>query len=171
MSLYEVLSLLISSLGFGAIVVSLFFLRQQVTEATVQTAKVSASLKSSVYSGITEATLTVDRLFIDHPELRPYFYSEKLVSENDTDYHKVLAAAEYILDFFSAIVMQAKHFPEIWPRLEWEEYMVDMFARSPALCDYLKSVSNWYVGDSSDIMRLMNTGERRRFLAQERGLT
>ena len=84
-------------------------------------------------------SLAEDEIFINHPELRPYFYAGKELEPNDPLRHQVHAAAEYILDFFDSLESQLKKYPSLWihEKREWEANIVDQCAWSPVLCRYL----------------------------------
>jgi len=159
MTIYELLSLIISVAGFATVIISLVLLIRQTRDMTMQTKFVAESLRTSAYEAVASQMFTVDEIFINHPELRPYFYSGKDISEDDPAYNRVIAVAEFILDFFGSVLLQMQHFPQVWPRKWWEEYFIDSFANSPVLCRYLENVKEWYV---DDLINLMREGERRR---------
>ena len=159
MTTYELLSLIISVAGFVTVIISIIMLIRQTREMTLQTNLVAESLRTATYEAVASQMFAIDEIFIRYPELRPYFYSGKDISENDPDYDKVVAIAEFILDFFGSVLLQMQHFPQVWPRKWWEEYFIDSFANSPVLCRYLESVKEWYI---DDLIKLMGEGERRR---------
>ena len=66
--------------------------------------------------------------------------------ENDPLADKVKSAAEFYLDYFESQTTQLKKYPNLW-RFEknaWEANIIDMFAWSPALCQYLEINKEWY---------------------------
>jgi len=153
LSLYEMLSLVISIAGFVAVIVTLVILTRQTREMSTQTKYVAESLKSSAYGNVTAQVLKVDELFIEHPELRPYFYSSTHINENDSAYNKAISTAELILDVFDSVLLQTNQFPQVWPHNWWEEYVMDSFANSPILCEYLNVRKDWYSGDLKVLMQ------------------
>lgn len=159
MTLYELLSLIISIAGFAILIITLVFLTRQTREMATQTRHVGDSLKGNAYGSVASQMFAVDRVFINEPELRPYFYSGRDISNDDPLYDKVVAVAELLLDFFDSVLLQQKHFPQIWPRQWWEAYMMYSFANSPLLCGYLESVKDWY---TEDLVHLMRKGEAQR---------
>lgn len=161
MTLYELLSLIISIAGFTTVIISIVFLVRQTREMAMQTKYVVESIKSSIYGSTAPQLLGADELFINCPELRPYFYSGKGITENDVLYNKAIAVAEYLLDFFESALLQIKHFPtvQVWPRKQWEAYIIDSFANSPVLCKYLNSTKDWYI---DELVTLMETGKAHR---------
>ncbi len=95
----------------------------------------------------------MDQLFITYPDLRPYFYLGKEISEGDPNYARVLAIAEFLLDYFGSILIQHRRFPQIWPTNWWEPYFTHVFANSPILCWYLESTVDWYHEELVGLMK------------------
>jgi hypothetical protein len=153
LTLYELLSIMVSIAGFAAVIITLLLMRHQTRDMTRQTQSVADSLKGTMFQSSLTQMYAVDTLFIVHPELRPYFYSGKDVCEGDPDYNKALAISELFLDYFGSILVQAKHFPQVWPANWWIPYFKDVFANSPVLCRYLESTSDWYQEELIDMMK------------------
>ncbi|MCX5991282.1 MAG: hypothetical protein NTZ04_02980 [Chloroflexi bacterium] len=166
MTSYEVLSLIISLGGFTTVIVTLVFLTRQTREATTQTKYLAESLKSSAYASVADQMLRVDEVFIRYPELRPYFYLGKFISENDAQYNRAVAMAELILDLHYSVLVQSDHFPQAWPHQWWKVYVVDSFASSPILCEHLNALKNWY---TDEMIALMREGEAQRLQKSARG--
>jgi hypothetical protein len=154
MTLYELLSLVISIAGFMTVIITLALLVRQTPEMTVQSQYVVSSLEKTVYETAAGRGFAVDEIFIDDPKLRPYFYSGKEINEDDPYYHKVMAAADFILDFMDYIVLQPQDFSRVFSARSWEPWMRDAFANSPALFRRLDSVKNrWHSKALVDIMQ------------------
>ena len=146
LTVYETLSLLISLLGS----VSLLFIYYQVTQTS---ASLEASAKADIkdaYANIGTFTLEVDKIFIEYPKLRPYFYDGKDITDNDTNYHAVMGMAEMQLDFFDATLTQLLMKPEedaaemeAEERL-WAKYFSKSFATSRVLCKRYADDEDWY---------------------------
>ena len=139
-SLYEALSLVISALGLISIVLLIN-----------QTRQLSNSLESTVHQAITNQMLEVNRIFIENPDLRPYFYSGKAISPQDPNLAKALAVADLQLDFFDSFWTQSDNLPELhrdgpeWDA--WNNYIGDSFRHSPIMCKRLQEVHGWYTPD------------------------
>jgi hypothetical protein len=159
--IHEFISLCISFLYFITVVVTLIVLIYQNKIISMQTSYALQSVEGSIYANITAQSLAEDQIFISNPELRPYFYGGKELEQNDPLSHKVHATAEYLLDFFDSLESQLKKYPTLWihEKREWEANTVDMFAWSPALCNYLDATKTWY---SEDLYALRVAGERKR---------
>lgn len=151
LTLFEVLSLIISVAGFLVIVRSLAMTRRQTKEMT-------DTLKAAAHQADTAHMLAVDALFVNQPDLRPYFYSQKEVDRDHPDYDKVQAMAGLLLDYFGAIAYQRPHIPQIYPNTWWDPYFINMFANSPMLCAYLEEHEEYY----PILLSFKRTGENKR---------
>lgn len=77
------------------------------------------------------------RLFVEHPKLRPYFYSEAEWHEGDeVSLDEIRAMAELILNNFASALMHAAAFPE-YPVRGVDRIIMYHLRRSPALRDFL----------------------------------
>src|SRR6185312_5248871 len=131
--------LLISILGFVLVIVGLTYTAWQLNaEANATDRAVSQTLFSS--------NLDTDKLFIDSPQLRPYFFNSKKFNSTEissADYNKALAIADYQLDFFSVIFDQEQFSKELQAsanlRNAWDNYMQQSFKKSPIMCSELKT--------------------------------
>lgn len=136
-SVFELVSIVTSLAALVAVAVSLYYQRGQTKE-------MSRSLKGSTFTALAEQMLSTDALFIEHPELRPYFYAGVDIQESDPNYHQVGAVSELLLDFFGVVLLQSDQFPQAWSKNWWPNYIRDMFATSPALRAYLDNAQEWY---------------------------
>jgi hypothetical protein len=143
MSRYEKWSLLVEELGFLAVAGSIFLLMQQTT-AQVE------SLRSSSYIAVNSKQLELDSIFIQNPDLRPYFFEKKKIDKNDKNYYKVVSLADYTIDYFDLFYSQVDYFlpPKIDPKQKafnsWNTYIKQSFKLSPVLCQRLNEVKSWY---------------------------
>jgi hypothetical protein len=150
-SLYEKISLVISLLG----ALSLIFIYVQTRLISQQSAQTTKNMQASMYATIATQTLEMDRLFIEKPELRPYFYRRVEIAENDKNYDLVMAIAEYQLDYFDATRTQLGYIPDDADKAEdretWNRYFADSFSKSPILCKRINMNRNWYMHELLDI--------------------
>lgn len=101
-------------------------------------------IKLSLYVNITQRIFEIDRIFIEHPLLRPFFYDGVIVTPIH-DMPRITALAEYILDFYSTLQEHEKRIGDASPSwVEWTGYIKDGFQRSPFLCCYFAEHSYWY---------------------------
>jgi hypothetical protein len=153
MSLYETLSLLISIAGSIGVIVSLWIWNRQ-------TQIFNSQLMEGITQTITDYSLEISRLFIAHPEVRPYFFEGQTIDKSDPNYLQAEAIAEVILDIFWTMRSQAQRiqnpaFRNAGANSIWSLYVGDCFASSPLLTSFLQRRKDWY-GD--DLVKLMEDG-------------
>lgn len=97
----------------------------------------------STYYGVIHLFGDIDKVMIEYPEIRPYFYQGKVVTSGDLNGPRVKATAELVLDVFEWV----------WHRQEklsledkdgWEPYILEVFSNSPALREHYAKCSSWY---------------------------
>lgn len=103
----------------------------------------------SLYVQLTQRIFEIDRIFIEHPEFRPFFYGGDILRREDEAFQKdglkIKALADYMLDFFSTL-------QELEPKLkkgspswkEWDDYIESCFDTSPFLCIHFEANAKWY---------------------------
>src|SRR5438128_9803811 len=94
---FEAISLIVSIVGFAAVILTLWFMRRQTKSGT-------DSLKSSAYQSCATQMFSVDAVFVKYPELHRYFYSGVDVSEGDPAYEQVIAISELFLDYIDTVL-------------------------------------------------------------------
>lgn len=150
LTFYEKLSLSISLLG----ALSLVFIFIQTLQATENLTKTTTNMKASMYATMTAQTLEMNKIFLQHPDLRPYFYDKKDLSEvPDKDihhtHHRIMIVAEYQLDYFDLLMTQLDYIPtdedSEEDKANWNKYFADSFANSPALCKRISLNPDWYM--------------------------
>lgn len=109
--------------------------------------------RGDVNERLYNQSLSIMKFFAEHPELRPYFYDNKDLTQvaNELERSKVLTAAEMVGGFMELVAMQLEEqTPEIQSR--WKAYVVDAHNSSPALREHLASCAAWY---ADDLLRLI----------------
>lgn len=159
--LYELLSLTVSAAGFVIVLITVRLLLRQTREMATQTKHVAESLRIDASTSVASQVFAVDHIFIECPELRPYFYSDKEIDVDNPMYNQAAAVAELLLDSFEAILLQMDKFPYVvvCSRKTWEEYVIDSFAASPLLRKRLLQDPNWW---PEEILKMEQQGEARR---------
>lgn len=163
----DLLKLIFAILSFVTVIISLVLLILQ-NRIIVTQAKFSLqSVESNVLTMVTANSLASDKIFVDNPEIRPYFYEAKDLSPEDPLYYQVCSVAEYLLDFFDSLESNLKKYPYLWihEQRSWQANTVDMFAWSPILCRYLEATREWY---SDELYALKVAGEKKRQAGQAR---
>jgi hypothetical protein len=106
--------------------------------------ELSTEKKMALYIDVTQRVFDIDGLFIQHPDLRCYFYEEELVKPNQ-NLNRITALAEYILDFYSILQEHERLLSDSTPSWkEWNAYIADGFRSSPYLCHYFSKNKGWY---------------------------
>jgi|WetSurMetagenome_2_1015567.scaffolds.fasta_scaffold393905_1 hypothetical protein len=161
MHISELIKLIVSVASFITVCITLILLVYQNHTIVLQTRYSWQSVESNVLGIVTNQTLAEDQMFLNAPELRPYFYHGKLITKDDPLSQKVKAAAEYLLDYFDSQVTQLKKYPNLWrsEKNAWEANIIDQFAWSPVLCWYLEVNKTWW---SDELFALKQTGEEKR---------
>ncbi len=160
---YEIMSLVFSTAGFITVIVTI---RQLID----QTSHLRRTVLTNATEIISSFTLEVNKVFVDHPELRPYFHSGQDISDDHPEHNRALAVAELLLDYCDTIIEQKGRLPEIWPTEEAtyaHRYTVDMFKQSPILCRFVETHSSWY---SDTLMALMSEGRNAVIQTQHTGV-
>ena len=151
---YKRVQLVISVIGFVSVIASLYFNARQ-------TSNVAEALRGNLYSKIAVNTQELDRIFIDHARLRPYFYEGKDVSPDDPDHQLIEAVAELKLDIFEFNLLTDRDFERVLPAdTDWQSlregsraWVEFSFAKSPILCKYLELHKHWYSRQLYEVMR------------------
>jgi hypothetical protein len=102
----------------------------------------------------------IDKLFVEHPELKPYFYADMRLNDRNPLVEKlglnealvkaqVPALAELICDFFAQALLQLKNLPP-GAYEGWRNYFKAVYMRSPELRDYYKANAQWYQYEEAD---------------------
>lgn len=122
-------SLGVAVIGFAALFYQLVQLRR--------------SVQSDTHGKLYTEDYSVVQLFLSECALRPFFYSNKPISEDDPNYSKAAIVAELLCSHFEHIILQEPNLPEhIRPR--WDAYVRAMYAQSPIIRDHLRDNKDWY---------------------------
>lgn len=129
--------LLVNLLDLIVVVVSVIVLFRQTGLMVKQT-------RASVYQSIAGQMIEIDRVFLEHPSLKPYFYEGKpLPPVGTSDYYQVMSIAEMLIDFIDSVMTQAPNMPD-YPWSTWQAYFTDLLQASPALQFYWQRYRKWY---------------------------
>jgi hypothetical protein len=124
-----ILSIVITLLGY-------IFLFRQITQTNKG---IQHSSGVAIYSISSEFY----KFLADNSKLRPYFYNNKEVIENDNDQDKLLAMCEYLADFFEFVIIESKGLdPRIFE--SWKDYMSVIYKNSPVFRFYLSKYKSNY---------------------------
>jgi hypothetical protein len=109
------------------------------------------TIESQSYSYVIEGLAEYDRILVERPELMPYLEggpdgSEVRLPANSGQRLRVLALANYKLDFIDGFYSQERHirWDQDYTRAAWDDYFRDSFVRSEALCTLICSNPDHY---------------------------
>lgn len=83
------------------------------------------------------------KFLAENHELRPYFYDNKFVTEQDINKDKIYAACEYLADFFEFVHIEKNKLKKEL-KDSWESYMKNIYENSPAFRDYISDNEGSY---------------------------
>ena len=101
------------------------------------------ALRASVYQSLSRLAIEVDGTFLQHPELRAYFYDGISEPSDPTQLSRVVAVAETLIDLMDNFVVQAPHLPDHLSG-PWDRYFKDIFGSSPAMQRFWRAHREWY---------------------------
>jgi hypothetical protein len=133
----------------GAVIGGVFALKATKRQVEVMLLQMRGDVNERLYS----QSLDILKFFAENPELRPYFYDNKVLNHaaNDLEKLKVLSAAEMVGGFMELVALQmGDQPPHIQPR--WKSYLLDSYGSSAVLREHLAVCSSWY---ADDLLRLL----------------
>jgi hypothetical protein len=88
---------------------------------------------------ITQEQVEISKVFVEHSDLRPYFYEKKALIPDDPKRQAVLAVADMYLDFIDGLEDDyIYHLPNMGKggsdRILWDRFFAKSFSLSPVLC-------------------------------------
>jgi hypothetical protein len=101
------------------------------------------TLKITTFEHLYSRMNNIHSMFIDHSELRAYFYDSMAIDGDRNHRAKISQAAEMIADFFEQVSLEFEHMPEDVAK-GWKNYMRSLVDTSPALQKHLLDRQAWY---------------------------
>ncbi len=148
----QFISMLIAGLSLILTSTALVFVYLQVTNVKAQIGgvhqqvrRLEDSLDLQSYGAVNNQISELDRIFIDRPELRPFFYENRDWPSKKLLRDRVTSVAERKLDFIdfwftSALQMNLKRYD----MQSWRNYFQRSFKQSRVLCDVLNDEKDDY---------------------------
>ncbi len=122
---------------------------QQTSHSAQQLAQATEQARLQAYLTGASQMAAIDSIFVEHPEMYPYFYEGREIAHTDSNYKKALPIAMAMANYLeTSLPREGTKLPE-W----WERYMRDQFVLSPILCEYLERRQAWFDPRLSQIMR------------------
>ena len=139
------IGLAINTVGIGFVIVQLNQAGDSISDNTLE----------QIYSRMHD----INKTFIDHPELKPYFYDgldvgdpNPLIADLNLDEKRVRAQvsplAETMCDFFAQALIQLRKLPP-GAYDGWKRYIQAVYMRSPAMRRYYRENKDWYQYDEA----------------------
>jgi hypothetical protein len=102
--------------------------------------------------------LQINRLFIDRPSLRPYFYGEQeLTDEPPEERERIEATAELFINFTDNVLTQMPLLPRNLAE-PWRTYFASVTTSSPVLRDFWKRRRETYSEEMRALMDPLMVG-------------
>jgi hypothetical protein len=137
-------ALAVALFGNFVLLVSVILVGLQVREMTRQSSHGVRATLASVYQGMNDNMLQINRLFVDRPSLRPYFYEEQELDRESTEERKrIEATAELFISFIDNVLTQMPLLPSHLAQ-PWRTYFASVTTSSPALREFWKRHREWY---------------------------
>jgi hypothetical protein len=133
----------------GALIGGIFSLKAAKRQVEVMLRQSRGDVNERLYN----QSLAIMCFFAEHPEVRPYFYDNKDLSQAGSELEKlrILSTAEMVAGFMELVALQMDDQPaEIQPR--WKAYIVDGYNSSPVLREHVATCVTWY---ADDFLRLL----------------
>jgi hypothetical protein len=137
-------ALAVALFGNFVLLVSVILLGLQVREMTKQSSHGVRPTLASVYQAMNDNMLQINRLFVDRPSLRPYFYGkQELKDESSEERERVEATAELYINFIDNVLTQMPLLPSNLAQ-PWRTYFASVTTSSPVLSEFWKRHREWY---------------------------
>lgn len=130
--------------GLAGVIVSVALLAWQ-TRAVAQQTKISNAIAcASVINSSTSSLRQVFLLFVEYPELRPYFYESKQPPMRGPKRVRVFVVAEMLADILEEGLSVNRLVRTVRIYEEWPLYCSDMLSTSPALNEIMQQHPEWW---------------------------
>jgi hypothetical protein len=128
--------------GLAGVIISVMLLAWQ-THAVAQQTKISNAIASaSVISNSTSGLREVLSIFVEHPELRPYFYGSRRLPLRGHRRERVVTVAETLANILEEGLSVNRLVQTARLSEEWPLYCADMLTSSPALNKVIQQKPN-----------------------------
>lgn len=138
-----VITLLVFILQARAMRQQVGHLQLQTSHMILQSEHATLATRAAVYQGLSQIMLDVDRLFINYPSLRPYFYDNVGEPDDPAKRNRLSAIAETYVDMMDNFLIQAPHLEQFIAE-PWDDYFRDLMGRSPAIRRFWSEHRQWY---------------------------
>ena len=178
----SMVSVVFSGIGSAAVALALFYssrevkeLRAQLEFSQKQAQDLLVAQRAANDLKLMSHAMALDRLFIDHPELRPHIYDGREIPDEEPKRSSVLATAELVVDLADSVASMIRH-GQLHPSDEkaWEAAL-RFWGRSPAVRSMVENDPTGGAWRESTLALLRSTGKSgdtaNEFEIQEQALT
>ncbi|MES2905741.1 MAG: hypothetical protein V4691_01720 [Pseudomonadota bacterium] len=145
LSYYEKCTLVLHLAGIVVTVIGLIAIYATLSVSNKQMEQSIKQTKLTLHDKTLGYALELDRIFIENPDLRPYFYENRDITEKDPKFRRVLSIAEMHLDTFTFALKARSDYPIDHPfPAETEAWIHDVVKSSPIMQRYLQERKDWY---------------------------
>jgi hypothetical protein len=137
---------LIGILSAISIVLSLLFVARQTHELTRQTRINNSIGTATAVHDLIEISHNWHGNIIERPDLRPYFFADKVCSRNNPDYPTVATLAELLADLLDYDLLTANLMPGVELTAVWHHWPRHMLGHSPILREVVEAHGEWWPG-------------------------
>jgi len=133
----------------GAVIGGVFALKATKRQVEVMLEQSRGDVNERLYG----QSLEILKFIAENPELRPYFYDNKGLSDakDELERLKVLSTSEMVGGFMELVALQIDLQPaEIQPR--WRAYLADQYKSSAVLRAHIDECRAWY---ADEFLRLL----------------
>jgi hypothetical protein len=145
--LLSAIALVISALGFTVVIISIRTAQEQTSYTAAQTRILTRDRSLC-------NVLELHRVFLNHPELWPYFFEGKDLEETDPLYRQVEAVADMHLDVFAYNLDYRLVFPDGWRTpAGYKDYIRSRLALSPVMRRRLEKKPDWFSPYMQEVLK------------------
>jgi hypothetical protein len=98
--------------------------------------------QTDLYFRVANSFRDLDLFFVDHPELRPFFYQNKKLPRSGRKRAQLSAAAEMVVDLAESVIACGPGLGAL--AVDWHKYFAFLYRNSEALRKYWKEYSYYY---------------------------
>lgn len=144
MSNGQLITAIVSLISAMGVVASMVFIGWQMRQSTHQRRVANAIAGTSSLRATLEHLHTVQRIFIDQPQLFPYFNDSKKCPSSGDIRHQVMTMAEMLADVLEVGLTTNEKISSTDSADDWLDYSTHMLAASPTIAALVLDHPVWW---------------------------
>jgi hypothetical protein len=128
----------VAIIGAVALVVSIIITSNRADKSID---KATEQIRQARYITVANWTLELDKIYIAHPWIMPYFRESKPIAKDADGYGVAVATAEFTMDLLDSML---DTYDDKWPDEGWGNWAEDTFSKSPIFRSHLEENRTWY---------------------------